>query len=269
MLDAKRLLDQFMGTPGQSMPGSRGGFPQQQQGGHTGAVQGGGVGDMIGGLGNMLGGNLGGNLGGLGGGAVAGGLAALLMGSKSGRKMAGSALQLGGMAVVGALAYKAYQNWQSGKTVTQSTVPTSLPPPPSDTPFLPARESEQQSLSRHLLRAMIAAAKSDGHVDAKEQAAIFAEMDKLPLDADDKAFVIDELRKPLDVDAVAGAARTPEEAASIYTASLLAIDVDNPSERAYLGLLAARLNLEDALVKHLHATVEGATVPATSAKRVG
>ncbi len=109
---------------------------------------------------------------------------------------------------------------------------------------------------------MIAAAKADGHIDANEQAAIFAEMDKLPLDTDDKAFVMDELRKPLDVDAVARAVGTPEEAASIYTASLLAIDIDNPSERAYLGLLAARLNLDDALVKHLHATVEGATLPA-------
>jgi uncharacterized membrane protein YebE (DUF533 family) len=263
MLDAKRLLDQFMGAPSQTMSGQRGDYPQQQQSGPQG-----GIGDMVGGLGNMLGGDL----GGIGGGAVAGGLAALLMGSKSGRKMAGSALQLGGMAVVGALAYKAYQNWQSGKTVTQSTVPSvpsTLPPPPADTPFLPAREAEQQSLSRHLLRAMIAAAKSDGHVDAKEQAAIFAEMDKLPLAADDKAFVIDELRKPLDVDSVAGAARTPEEAASIYTASLLAIDVDNPSERAYLGLLAARLNLDDALVKHLHATVEGATIPATNPVMAG
>jgi uncharacterized membrane protein YebE (DUF533 family) len=174
--------------------------------------------------------------------------------------------------VVGALAYKAYQNWQSGKTVTQSTVPSgpaALPPPPADTPFLPIRESEQQLLSRHLLCAMISAAKSDGHIDAKEQAAIFAEMDKLNLAADDKAFVVDELRKPLDVDAVASAARTPEEAASIYTASLLAIDIDNPSERAYLGLLAARLKLDDALVKHLHATVEGATAPATNSAMAG
>ncbi len=260
MLDAKRLLDQFLGAPtqGGGLPQApqRGGFPAQQP------QQGGGLGDLVGGLGNMLGGSM----GGVGGGAVAGGLAALLMGSKSGRKMAGTALQLGGMAVVGAIAYKAYQDWQAGKTVTQSTVPpvgaASLPPPPADTPFAPARESEQQSLSRHLLRAMITAAKADGHIDANEQAAIFAEMDKLPLDADDKAFVMDELRKPLDVDAVASAARTPEEAASIYTASLLAIDVDNASERAYLGLLAARLNLDDALVKHLHATMEGATLPA-------
>ncbi|WP_081851271.1 tellurite resistance TerB family protein [Bradyrhizobium sp. URHD0069] len=243
MLDAKRLLDQFIGTPG---------GPEANR--EPGA---GGMGT----LGNMLSGSL----GGIGGGAVAGGLAALVLGSKQGRKLAGSALQLGGVAVVGALAYRAYQNWQSGKNFNQSTVGSNsagLLPPPSDTPFAPARESEQQILGRHLLGAMISAAKADGHVDAKEQATIFAEMDKLNLSADDKAFVIDELRKPLDVDAVAKAARTPEEAASIYAASLLAIDVDNPSERAYLGLLAARLGLDSALVTHLHATVEGVTEPA-------
>ena len=262
MLDAKRLLDQFLGAPTQGLPQvqNRGGVPAQQP-------QSGGFGDIAGGLAGSLGNVLGGSMGGIGGGAVAGGLAALLMGSKSGRKMAGTALQLGGMAVVGAIAYKAYRDWQGGKTVTQSTIPhggpASLQQPPANTPFSPASEAEQQSLSRHLLRAMIAAAKADGHIDAKEQAAIFAEMDKLPLDTDDKAFVMDELRKPLDVDAVARAARTPEEAASIYAASLLAIDIDNPSVRAYLGLLAARLRLDDGLVKHLHATLEGATLPAT------
>ena len=40
----------------------------------------------------------------------------------------------------------------------------------ADTLFLPSRKSEQQLLSRHLLRAMISAANSDGHIDAKEQA---------------------------------------------------------------------------------------------------
>lgn len=249
MFDAKSLLDQFLGAPAGNQTDPRG------------AQSRGSLSDIAGGIGNALGGSLGGSLGGIGGGAVAGGLAALLLGSKQGRKIAGSALQLGGMAVVGALAYRAYQNWQSGKSVTPSTVATpavGLLPPPADTPFAPAPPDDQQSLSRHLLRAMIAAAKSDGHIDAKEQAAIFAEMDKLPLAPDDKAFVMDELRKPLDVDAVARTARTPEEAASIYVASLLAIDVDNASERAYLSLLAARLNLDEALVKHLHATVEGA-----------
>ena len=108
---------------------------------------------------------------------------------------------------------------------------------------------------------MIAAAKADGHVDANEQAAIFSEMEKMPLDPNDRSFVLEELRKPLDIEAVAHGARTPEEAASIYTASLLAIDVDNAAERGYLAMLAARLNLDDALVKHLHDTVESAGTP--------
>ncbi len=204
---------------------------------------------------------------GAGGGALAGGLAAILLGTKTGRKLGGEALKLGGVAAVGALAYKAYRDWQAGKQPAPATpqqqqqqAPVPMLPAPSGTPFNPSTPSEQQTLARHLLRAMIAAAKADGHVDAQEQARIFAEMDKLPLAADDKAFVMDELRAKLDIDAVAGAASTPEEAAEIYTASLLAIDVDNAAERGYLGMLAARLKLDDALVAHLQQNVAAATV---------
>jgi uncharacterized membrane protein YebE (DUF533 family) len=241
MFDAKRLLDQFIGgqAPG---PDRTGGFGNQSHG------------DLLQQAGQAL--------SGFGGGALAGGLAGLLLGSKGGRKLAGNALAYGGMAVAGALAYRAYQNWQAGKAPTPaSNAGTPLLPPPSDTPFYPASEAERQTLGRHLLRAMIAAAKADGHIDAQEQSNIFAQMDRLDVSAEDKAFVMDELRKPLDVDAVASAARTPEEAAELYTVSLLAIDVDNPSERAYLALLAARLKLNEKLVAHLHATVEGATEP--------
>lgn len=224
MLDAKGLLDQFLG--GQNGKGA-GEFMR-----------------------------------GAGGGALAGGLAALLLGTKTGRKIGGEALKLGGMAAVGALAYKAYRDWQSGKeaAIAPATQQPSVPmlPPPSGTPFNPSSESGQQRLARHLLRAMIAAAKADGHIDAQEQARIFAEMDKLPFAADDKAFVMDELRAKLDIDAVAGAAENPEEAAEIYTASLLAIDIDNAAERGYLAMLAARLKLDDALVAHLQQTVAAA-----------
>jgi uncharacterized membrane protein YebE (DUF533 family) len=242
MFDAKRLLDQFLGSQGGGNDRSEGrgaGFDPSQ-------------------LGNLARGSL----GGFGGGALAGGLAGILLGTKRGRKLGGTALKFGGMAVVGALAYKAYRDWQAGQQQSPSpSTPQSSPvlPPPSDTPFNPSTEAEQQSLGRNLLRAMIAAAKADGHIDPEEQTSIFAQMDKLDLEADDKAFVMDELRAPLDVDAVARSARTPEEAAEIYTASLLAIDVDNPAERGYLAMLAARLKLDDKLVEHLHVTVEGAT----------
>lgn len=249
MLDAKRLLDQFLGAGASGSPAARKqGFDLSQLGDMAREFGAGGSGTSFG--------------GGFGGGALAGGLAGILLGSKKGRKLGGSALKLGGMAVVGALAYKAYRDWQAGNApATPAGGPgtAEVPQPPNDTPFNPSTEEEQQSLGRHLLTAMIAAAKADGHVDAEEQANIFAQMDRLELDADDKAFVLDQLRAPLDVDAVAGAARTPEEAAEIYVASLLAIDVDNAAERGYLAMLAARLKLDDALVEHLHATVEGAT----------
>jgi uncharacterized membrane protein YebE (DUF533 family) len=250
MFDAKRLLDQFLGQ----QAGSR--SPQGQTP----------WGDIAQTANDMLGrnsGNLGNMLGGFGGGALAGGLASVLLGSKTGRKLAGNALKLGGMAAVGALAYHAYRNWQAGRTPeTAQQAPVPMLPPPSDTPFSPAAESDQQSLGRHLLRAMISAAKADGHVDAAEQANIFAQMDRMTLAAEDKAFVIDEIRKPLDIDAVARAARSPEEAAELYVASLLAVNVDHPAEKAYLDMLAARMQLDPKLVAHLHATVEGATEPA-------
>jgi uncharacterized membrane protein YebE (DUF533 family) len=108
---------------------------------------------------------------------------------------------------------------------------------------------------------MIAAAKADGHIDAQEQARVFAEIDRLGLDADDKAFVVDELRAKLDIDAVAADATTPERAAEIYAASLLAIDPDTAAERGYLAMLAARLKLDDALVAHLHHNVAAAAPP--------
>ncbi len=248
MLDTKRLLDQFLGTPtaGQSLPQTSGQRP-------------GGLSDLA----QSAGGFLGGNLGGIGGGAVAGGLAAILLGSKSGRKLAGNAVTYGGMAVLGALAYRAYQNYQEGKApaASQASAPSAIAalPAPQGTPFNPSNEAEQQSLARNLLRAMIAAAKADGHVDAAEQANIFSQMDQLNLSAEEKAFVIDELRRPLDIDAVASGVSTPEEAAEVYAASLIAIDVDNAAERGYLGMLAARLNLDEKLVEHLHATIESAT----------
>ncbi len=244
MFDPKSLLDQFLG--GQANPA--GNQPGASPGGQ--GVQGGrGIGDF---------------LRGAGGGAVAGSLAALLLGSKAGREIGGEALKLGGMAAVGALAYKAYNDWQAGKQapVPQEAArqaPPLMLPPPSGTPFNPSTESGQQSLARSLLRAMIAATKADGHVDAQEQARIFAEMDKLALSSEDKAFVMDELRANLDVDAVARGATSPEQAAEIYAASLLAVTVDSAAERGYLAMLAARLKLDDALVAHLHGTVAAAT----------
>lgn len=252
MLDAKRLLEQFFGGGAPGQPDRSGNVPRGAGG--SDLLRGGGAGNF---------------LRGAGGGALAGSLAALVLGTKGGREIGGDVLKYGGMAAVGALAYKAWRDWQAGTPAPLGGEParasTPLLPPPSGTPFNPSTESGQQNLARHLLRAMISAAKADGHVDAQEQARIFGEMDKLPLSSEDKAFVMDELRAKLDIDAVAGAAETPEEAAEIYAASLLAIDVDSPAERGYLSMLAGRLRLDDALVAHLQQNVEAVRMGTPSA----
>ena len=48
-------------------------------------------------------------------------------------------------------------------------------------------------------------------------------------------------------DAVVAGATSPEVAAEIYAASLLAVDADDPAEQAYLAMLAARLKLDAGL----------------------
>lgn len=265
MFDAKRLLDQFLGS-GVGMPGAQGGQAVQPsaQGGQFdlgGLLSGrssGGVAGGAGGIGDMLGGLAG---GGFGKGAMVGGLAGLLLGGKKPRKLAGSALTYGGLAVAGALAYKAWQDWQAGQAPGASAAQTAagqdpLPPPPADTPFSPATAESEQRMGLALVRAMIAAAKADGHIDAEEQKRIFGQIEQADLDGEAKAFVLDELARPLDIDAVAAAATSPEEAAEIYAASLMAIDPDDPAERGYLAMLAGRLKLDPALVEHLHANVK-------------
>ncbi|WP_421693308.1 tellurite resistance TerB family protein [Aestuariivirga sp.] len=184
-------------------------------------------------------------------GGVAGGLAGILLGGKTSKKLAKGAVKLGGTAALASLAYKAYNDWQATRN---QPVATAEPPPmkditptPQGTPFLPSHPQQRDEMSLAILRAMIAAAKADGHIDAEEQRRIFGKLDELSLDTEEKAFVIDELRKPLDIDAVVAAAPTPELAVEIYAASFLAIDPDDPAEQAYLAMLAARLKLDPAL----------------------
>ena len=194
-------------------------------------------------------------------GAALGGLAGLLLGSKSGRKLGKSAVKLGSMAALGGLAWKAYNDWKASNEaggaarVGHPAAAAEIRRNAEGTVFLPAQKNERDNLSLTLMRAMIAAAKADGHLDAEEQRRIFAKIGELDLDSDEKAFLMDELRAPLDIDAVVRGATSPELAAEIYTISRLAIDPDHNAEKAYLAMLASRLNLADDLVTRIDAEV--------------
>lgn len=187
-------------------------------------------------------------------GAAVGGLAGLLLGSKSARKMAGPVAQLGGIAAVGTLAYQAWQAWQAKQ---QGQSPQSLPSA-EGTVFLPTNQQARNDASTMVLSAMIAAAKADGHIDNAEQEKIFAKIDANELSSEDKAFLMDQFRRPLNVAEIAAAAKTPEQAAEIYTASVLAIQPDTPTEITYLNNLASALNLDPGLRGSIDSVVKTA-----------
>jgi uncharacterized membrane protein YebE (DUF533 family) len=190
---------------------------------------------------------------GLATGGVAGGLAGILLGGKTSKKMAKGAVKFGGTAALAGLAYKVYTEWQASKNQpAQAEAPPpmkDITPKPEGTPFLPSLPKQRDDMSLAILRAMIAAAKADGHIDGMEQQKIFGKLDEMDLDTEAKAFVMDELRKPLDIDSVVAAATSTELAVEIYAASVLAIDPDDPAEQAYVAMLASRLKLDPGLKK--------------------
>lgn len=194
-------------------------------------------------------------------GAAVGGVLGLLMGNKRGRNLGGTALKYGGVAALGALAWKAYQDHQArqGGAASAPASPAS-PPVPAFTPtsFAALPAPQQEAHSRAMLKALIAAAKADGHMDEREQGLVHAELQRIEADAATRTWVDAELRRPVEPAEVAAAATGPEMAAEIYLASLLVIDQTSTMERAYLEALARELRLAPALKADLEARAAAA-----------
>ncbi len=225
-MDTRNILDQLL-KAGSDLLQNTGGDQQQ-----SGTQRSAGIGDLIAK-----------NKGGL----VAGGVLGLLLGSKTGRKIGGGALKYGSLAALGAIAYKAYSNWQD----QQNSPKTSAPQPIN---ALPAPEVEQHS--RAVLSAMIGAAKADGHIDAQERALIDQGVAALTDDPQLQVWFDQELNKPLDPAEVARHAKSPEMAAEMYLASVLVVDQESYMEKAYLEELARQLNIDASLKAELEAQVK-------------
>lgn len=188
---------------------------------------------------------------------LAGGLAANALSGKKTRKLAGSALKVGGAVAIGGLAWKAYQRYraapeQAADTAGGRAADASGWNALTETGFQPTETAACRRRDLLVLRAMIAAAHADGHLDDAERRRIFERIDSLGLDAAEKGLLFDELRRPLQVAELAGQATTPELAAEVYAAALLAIDESQPISRAYLAELAEAMALPTALVVELH-----------------
>ncbi|MEH6602708.1 MAG: tellurite resistance TerB family protein [Halomonas aquamarina] len=175
---------------------------------------------------------------------LGGGALGMLVGSKRGRSMGGKALKYGAIAGVGMLAWKAWQSSQEKKgAATQSS---------SEGERVEVLSGEvQERRSLELLQAMIMAARADGHIDEQEQALITDQIDALGADQEMHRWVEQQLKAPLDAQALAREADSPQAAREMYLISVAVIDNQNPMERAWLDQLASALNLTPEMAAEL------------------
>ncbi|SDJ96063.1 Uncharacterized membrane protein YebE, DUF533 family [Ferrimonas sediminum] len=188
------------------------------------------------------------------GGAVGGSLLTMLVGTKKGRKMGKKAAKLGGAAALGGLAFKVFNDWQSNQQAQPQSA-AAPPATPAQTQPAPALPPQTEQHSMVVLKAMIAAAKSDGHVDDDEKRRIFQAVQAMGASAEVTAFVQQELDKPLDPAEIARGVSSPQEASEVYLASVLMVDEQNFMEQTYLKELASQLQLQPELVAQLEAQV--------------
>ena len=137
---------------------------------------------------------------------------------------------MGSLAALGGLAYQMYRQWETPNAASDTSEAV----------------TEAQTDPAILLKAMIAAAKADGHVDSAEMTAIRQKLSELALDGDVNDMILTELTKPLDAASIAALADgNVAIATEIYLVSAAVIDVANDAEQAYLADLRAALALPE------------------------
>lgn len=106
--------------------------------------------------------------------------------------------------------------------------------------------------AKAIMRAMVHMARSDGAVDAQEQAALLDILsDASP---DERAVLQEALREPVDAKSIA--AETPPRARKeVYAAALLLGEPNAPQERKFLAELADALDLRPSEVSDLHRAI--------------
>ena len=178
----------------------------------------------------------------LGVGAAAGGLLALLVGTKSGRKILSPAIKLGSLAALGTVGYKVYQKYLEDQGLASEG---------SSIEQLKGEPRNARALT--IVRAMIAAAIADGTIDGQERDAITAQIKASGLQADASKILMDEILKPLKVEEIAAESDSPEAAVEIYLASMVIVDTDNEKERQFLDQLADAMDIAPGLKASIEA----------------
>lgn len=185
---------------------------------------------------------------------AAAGVGGAVLGTRTGRAIAGQAVKLGALALIGGLAYKAFQNYQAGRPLITGASPLEAAPQGSG--------FEQGAVSNEAatlyIRGMIAAAAADGRIDAAEQAKLTGTLSQMGAGSEAEEFIANEMNNPATVEQLAEAVSSPEEAVQLYTAARIAIEPDSPAEQRFLAGLAGALGIDSKLAAHIEAQTRGA-----------
>ena len=189
----------------------------------------------------------------VGAGVALGGLGALIFGTETGRSIAMSAAKLGALAVVGGLAYKAYQNYSQGRPLGDGAAQPEAAP--AGTGFEAEEVSDAAAVT--YIRGMIAAAAADGRIDATEQEQMISALSQHGLDAGAEEFLANELNNPASIDDLAAGVTSETEKLQLYTSARIAIEPDTGAEHQFLAVLADRLGIAPDLRAHVDAAARG------------
>lgn len=162
-----------------------------------------------------------------------GGLAAMLISSKSSRKLltkyGGQALIIGGGAAAGAVLWNKYKQRVSDAHQSE--------------PDFGVSQTPVDLRAERLVTALVFAAKSDGHIDDQERAAIEQNIHQSGYGQDAEKLIQKAMNRPLDPQWLAADVKNEEEALELYFLSCAAIDVDHFMERSYLSALGDALKI--------------------------
>lgn len=174
-------------------------------------------------------------------GAAVAGVLALMLGTRGGRALTGGVLKIGSVAAVGGLAFNAFQQWKLNNPDFVGV---------DEAPVAELSGAEAETRGKLLLRSMIAAANSDGHIGIEDQQKIQALAQKLGLNDDVINTINMEL---LSAETIAVDVQSMQVAAEVYLSSLVVLDESDDGDTAYLNDLASLLKLPADLVTSIQA----------------
>jgi len=190
--------------------------------------------------------------------AVAGGLAALLLGTSTGRGVVAGAVKLGGLAGLGGIAYKAFSNWQQSKPLMEGMPGLNhlMAPAPTGSGF--HTDDHSHDTAQLIVRAMAATASADGTIDPGQRATLVAQLQRAGLGSEESAFLDEAVAHPMSPGEIArSVSGNSQLAAQVVAAVSLVADPANAKEQDFLSRLGAELGMSGDLVTHIKTAVSG------------